>query len=123
MHGILAWAAAAVAVVALVMHLVVGGRTFVRPLLAAELPSSLRWTAYFAWHSGTILFALIAAGFVAGATTTAWGAYAALAASAAVAVAVVGLLVCARARISPLTFAPVLLFGAVAAVGVVSVLI
>jgi hypothetical protein len=122
MHDVLVWAAAVVSLGALLLHLVVGGRTFVRPFLASDVAPQLKWTAYFAWHAGTILFSIITAGFVARVVSEGFRDYAAIAAAGAIAVVVVGLMVCIRARISPVTLAPVPLFAVVSVVGVISVL-
>ena len=60
--------AAAINALAMLVHVVLGGRTFVRPLLASDLAPETTWMAYFMWHVATvsvaataILFALAAA--------------------------------------------------------------
>ena len=59
--------AAAINALAMLVHVVLGGRTFVRPLLASDLAPETTWMAYFMWHVATvsvaataILFALAA---------------------------------------------------------------
>ena len=120
MDQFLVWAAAALSIGAVVAHVIVGGRTFVRPLLASELPPQQLWTAYFAWHVATLTFSLVAVGFVAGAVSADLSAAATLSTVVAIAITLIGLLICIRARLSPLTFAPVLVYSVVAVFGVLS---
>lgn len=64
--------AAALAVFATILvHVLIGGRLYVRPLLAADLPDPLKWMGYMTWHVGTAAFVLICAGFAAAAVSPA----------------------------------------------------
>ena len=47
-------AAALITVIATCVHVFLGGRQFVRPLLATDLPPDLKWMAYFMWHVATV---------------------------------------------------------------------
>lgn len=53
-------AASAVNVLALFVHVLQGGRTFVRPLLASGLAAETKWMAYFMWHVATVAVAATA---------------------------------------------------------------
>ena len=77
--------AALAAFATFLIHVLLGGRQFVPPLLAAELQSIVKHTLYYAWHLVTVSLALMAGAF-------AWAAFAPDARAAAiVATALAGL--------------------------------
>lgn len=78
-------AAALAAFATCLIHILLGGRQFVQPLLGAELQSVVKHTHYYCWHLVSASLALMAAAF-------AWAAFAPDARAAAfVATALAGL--------------------------------
>ena len=65
-----AFAAAAFVVgVTFLVHVFVGGRLYIRALLASDIAPNLKWMAYMTWHVGSVAFLVIGAGFAAAAAS------------------------------------------------------
>jgi hypothetical protein len=55
--------AAAVSLLALGIHVFIGGKLMVRPLLAAELPQQAKWLLYLCFHLATLMVLTMTAVF------------------------------------------------------------
>lgn len=55
MNSIWLFAASGAALVLFLVHVIAGGRAYVRPLMAQpDLPDMIRWMSYMAWHSASV---------------------------------------------------------------------
>lgn len=62
MNSIWLFAASGAALVLLLVHVVAGGRAYVRPLMGmTDLPELIRWMGYMAWHSASVGMAALCA--------------------------------------------------------------
>ena len=111
------WAAAIGVAITIGVHLVIGGKLYVRALLAADIPDRMKWMAYMTWHIGTISFVVILAGFVSTALSpdrTEFALGATLLTSGYVATAVFAAL---KGKAPLKNFPVIFLFGIVSALG------
>jgi len=117
------WAAGAVVAVTLFVHVVLGGRLFIRPFLENDIPDAQKWMAYYAWHSISVVFVFMAAGFIAAALVPTRTDYALIATLLAAALVVTAFFVCVRGGVSPRSFPAIPLFSFVSALGAAGLLI
>lgn len=63
MNSLWLFAASGAALLLFLVHVIAGGRAYVRPLMTLhELPELIRWMGYMAWHSASVgMLALCAA--------------------------------------------------------------
>ncbi|MGP1276179.1 MAG: hypothetical protein ACQRW7_12250 [Caulobacterales bacterium] len=110
-------AAGIVSLAGMLLHVLVGGRLFVRPLLAYDIPPEHNWLAYFVWHVGTVAPGLLSAGFLAAAFLPHRSDYAVIAATFAGLLALTALWTSVRSRRSPMAIPAFPVFSAVCLLG------
>lgn len=110
-------AAGLLSLAGMLLHVFVGGRLFVRPLLAYDIPPEHKWLAYFVWHVGTLAPGFLTAGFLAAALLPERSDYAAIAAVFAGLLALTALWTSFRARRSPIAIPAFPVFSAVCLLG------
>jgi hypothetical protein len=112
--------AGSAALAVLATHVIVGGRLFVRPLLASkQLHRVTRLTLYYCWHLTTLLIAAIAALYLYAAATPEGPMPAVIATALAAGASALSLLIVVRHRQRPWHMPQWLFFAIVAALGVV----
>jgi hypothetical protein len=110
--------AAAVLAAGLAVHCVIGSRAVVRPLLAArDITPVSRWINFFTFHLATVVLAFMAAGFAWAALRPDASDIAVGLTALAIALALLCLGVCLRARFQPWKVPPFDLFVIVSVVG------
>lgn len=117
MAALFFWAAACVAGLTVLIHVVLGGAKFVRPFLAVEMEPGLKWLAYLMWHLGTVSTLFIAAGFAAGALDPAHSDYATIATAGAAGFVAVALFTAVKSGLSPRRFPVIPMFSLVTGLG------
>jgi Na+-transporting NADH:ubiquinone oxidoreductase subunit NqrB len=117
MAALFFWAAAGVAGLTVLIHVVLGGAKFVQPFMAVEMEPGLKWMAYLMWHLGTVSTLFILAGFAAGALGPAHSAYAALATAGAAGFVTVALFTAVKSGLSPRRFPLIPMFSLVTGLG------
>lgn len=106
------------ALTVLATHVFVGGRLFVRPLLAEEhLHRVTRLTLYYCWHLVTLLIAAIAALYLLAAVAPHWQHLAITATVLAASASLLSLLIIIAWRQRPWRMPQWLFFAVVAALG------
>lgn len=64
MNSIWLFAASGAALVLFLVHVIAGGRAYVRPLMGmTELPELIRWMGYMAWHTASFGMIALSAAF------------------------------------------------------------
>lgn len=116
------WAAGTVVAVTVFVHVVLGGRLFIRPVLEGDSPAAQKWMTYYAWHAVSVVFVFMAAAFVVAAVIPARNDYALIATVLAAALVITAFFVCIRGRISPKSFPAIPLFSIVTALGTAGLL-
>lgn len=102
----------------LAAHVFVGGRLFVRPLLASQrLHRVTQLTLYYCWHLATLLIAAMAGLYLFAAAVPGQGASAFVATVLAAGASVLNLLIVAGYRQRPLHMPQWLFFAALAGLG------
>ncbi len=104
------------------IHVVAGGRRFVKPFLANDIPDGQKWMAYYVWHAASIAFLFVAAGFLAAATVPGHEDYALTSTLFAASLVGMGFWVCWKGGLSPKNFPAIPLFSVIALVGLVGLL-
>jgi len=122
MATILFWAAGAVVTATFFVHVVLGGRLFIGPFLQNDIPESQKWMAYYAWHSASVLFVFMAAGFVTAALIPERSDYALIATALAASLVATAFFVCVRGDVALSSFPAIPLFSVVTALGVAGLL-
>jgi hypothetical protein len=117
------WAAGIFALMIAFAHVVVGGRKFVRPFLAHDIPDEQKWLAYYAWHASSVAFLFVAAGFFGAAILPERTDYAIVSTLFAASLVLTGLLVCRRGGLSPKNFEAIPMFSIVALMGMLGLAI
>lgn len=105
------------------IHVLIGGRRVVRPLLASDLPQQLKGFLYLGWHSASVAIAAICAGFIAAAESPARKEYALLATIVAAGLVVAAIITSAKLKLPPARFPVIPLFVLVCATGVAGLVI
>jgi hypothetical protein len=114
--------AATMVCLALLVHVFVGGRLFVRALLADDIPAPQKWMAYYMWHAATFGFVFVAAGFFAAAWTTEHIDYGVIATAYSACFVALALVVCFKGKRSIRTFPAIPLFSLVTLLGLAGTL-
>lgn len=117
------WAAGAVVAVTFFVHMVLGGRLFIRPVLESDVPESRKWMTYYTWHSVSVVFVFMAAAFVVAALNPARADYALIATGLAAALVLMAFFVCIKGGVSPRSFPAIPLFTVVTALGAAGLLV
>ena len=116
------WGAALVSLLAILVHLFAGGRLFVRPFLAQDIPDNQKWMAYYMWHVTTLVGVFLVAGFATAALRPAHADYGAIATAGAAGLVLTAGFVCLKAGASPRRFPAIFLFSLVTAFGLLGLL-
>lgn len=112
------YAAAAVCTLAVGVHIMLGGRQFVAPLLDSELEPHTKWMAYFMWHVASLSMAATAACFALAAWFSGLVPLAAFAVLFAGSVVLLAAYVARKSGLSPLRFPIILLNSGVVTLGI-----
>lgn len=111
------FAAAAAAFAAFFVHVFLGGRLVVRPLLKArDITLASCWLMYFCWHIVSLLLLFMAAAFVWAGLGAPWLLGAGLTVFSALVLALCGY-VCWRAKFPPQRVPPFVLFATMTLLG------
>lgn len=122
MESIWLWAAGLVTSVGVFVHVVLGGKMFVRPFLANDIPNEHKWMAYLVWHVASVAFVFMTVGFIAAATLPGRADYAVIATAFAGFLVVTALMVCWKSGLSPRNFPAIPLFSVVTTLGLIGLL-
>ena len=112
-------AAALITVIATCVHVFLGGRQFVRPLLATDLPPDLKWMAYFMWHVATV--SVGATGVVFGLAATGHAGFGLFGVGFAAAIGLLGMGVAVKSGLGPGAFPIIFLNTLIVALGLTGV--
>lgn len=116
------WAAAGFVAATIILHVVYGGRRYVRPLLASELDPFIKWLSYTMWHVGTVATITISVGFAAAAMDPSRTDYATAATLTAAGFVLVAAYAGIRSGLGMFSIPVVPLFGIVTALGAAGLL-
>ena len=123
MSTICFWAAAGVVAATIILHVVYGGRRYVRPMLASELGPFLKWLSYAMWHVGTVASITLGVGFALAAMDPVRTDYAMAATLTAAGFVLVAAYAGIRSGLGLFSFPVVPLFGIVTALGAAALLV
>lgn len=109
-------AAGVLVILATLVHVFLGGKGFVDPLLKSKLPDEQKWMAYYAWHGATLKFVFCAAGFFAAAVLERSD-YAAISISLCFGLVALAGFVCVKGSMPPTSFPAFFMFMVIGTVG------
>lgn len=116
------WTAAVLIGITLLVHLILGAKRYVRPLLETDMEMTTKWISYFSWHGGALALAAIGLAFIMSALNPDRPDYAIAATIFAAGNACLAIFVGFRSGLPMKTFPIIPLFGFVATLGLVGLL-
>ncbi|WP_298333218.1 hypothetical protein [uncultured Erythrobacter sp.] len=114
-------AAALTALVTFFVHVIAGGRAFVRPFQEVDMDPNLKWLAYYSWHIASLVIALIALAFWAAWAWPIRSHYAMVATSVTVALVVLAMAVSVKGELRWRAFPGIPLFSVISLLGLVGI--
>jgi hypothetical protein len=106
----------------LIIHVVVGGKLFVRALMADDIPAPQKWMAYYMWHAATFGFVFVAAGFFAAAWKAEHLDYGVIATAYSACFVGIAIFVCIKGCLPNRSFPSIPIFSLVTCLGLIGAL-